>query len=482
MPQKIFEGGTTLHYIQKKIALQAGFLVGVERFNLLVDPEDDGSWWNWRHKRIQIGVMDMPKDKLDPLSYLLMRHETGHVRYTVRGDLKMQAHFALVNILEDARVEALDGSDFKPLHQYYYTKCYFTEFGGVDEEKVSNPYNIGALLRWKLHGVETVVSSPKGLTPDESAEFMEDWTKAINSSIAALDTHAVAMAADVLFLKWRKVFESAGDPYLEGGSNGSIEKTSNGMQGQGQPVRGASTIPGHGGSEQGPEVENLADSGFFKEPWFQWDTEWINKQIEIIRNILKPYSKTERIYAMSGRRFDPKRLANPPLPPFKVKTLSKTVMKLNRLLIVIDGSGSMSPTPFRDACHIARVLANVLPSDVVITTSCSSDTPVSIPVSQMDTLAAFSAWGGSENYKSLADMPARYSFTLFLTDACVGDSDQQYVKTELYKIAKVGAGYVGEEENQLTEIFARNFYAKSIYEDVGRMTALFLKRYFTLKE
>lgn len=79
---------------------------------------------------------------------------------------------------------------------------------------------------------------------------------------------------------------------------------------------------------------------------------------------------------------------------------------------------------------------------------------------------------GSGKSHEVRHMVKRY------TDACVAPQDIEYVKDTLNRIAKLGAGYVGNQNQRLNEVFPRNFYSEGMNQDIARMVALFLKRYF----
>ncbi len=93
-------------------------------------------------------------------------------------------------------------------------------------------------------------------------------------------------------------------------------------------------------------------------------------------------------------------------------------------------------------------------------------------------LNGYLSWGGGENYRSLGTSASVYPFTLFLTDACVDQTDIDYVKNTLARITRLGAGYVGGAEHRLEDVFPRNFYSERLDQDMARMVALFLRRNF----
>lgn len=467
-----------LQSLQRRLELFAGFLTGAERFSLWVNEESDNSWWNFKNLSIQVGIKGVEKDQANEIGQLLTRHEVGHVRFTSRNiDTKsLPFPFSLLNIVEDARIEHKMETDFSPLHRHSYQRHYLESDQG--DSVFNNPYNIGILLRWQRSGVETAPCKPPELSEEEYIEFLSDWELCLTKSIESLSTYQVMEQVELLYAKWKPLFDAYKS---EEGASGSVEKDADDMTGEGKEVQEQSS---------GQHSSSVADAKkralYFKEQWFHFDMNYIRTQAEILRKLLDVKVKTEKAYAMSGRRFDVRRIENPPLAPFKRLMESRAEFVLKRMLIEIDGSGSMYGEddtkgirqPFEAACYIAYILSLVFPVDIQITTS-ESDNPIDIPLNQIDLLQSFTAWGGSENYSSVGKKPAKYSFTLFLTDACICDDDKKFVQTVLTKIAKVGAGYVGSGQHRLSETFPRYFSSNSLDQNIARMIALFLKRYFT---
>lgn len=458
-----------LESLRKRLELLAGFHTGEEKFALKINSKSGQSSWDCKRLIIQIGIERMEKRELDDLAELLMEHEVGHVIHTSRNlDLKDLSYpFDLLNILEDARIEPKRERDFYPLHAHSYRKVYLEK--ETEENPFANPFNIGILLRWQRWGVQTKTEKPPELDEDQYAEFIEDWNRHIDLSIEARSTEHTGGYAQDLYEKWKDLFEryKSDNPAL-----GSIEGTADAMSGK--AVGPAEEITG---GREGHSDEGDLPADVFGDDWFEWDMPFIQEQARILKQLLAATARTETAYTFTGRRFDARRIENPPLAPFRgvVETLS--VVRIKRLLCAIDGSGSMQYGPFMAASFLAYILSIVLPVDICITTNMSK-APVFVPLKQIDALRGFMAWGGSENYRSLGSDPGRYSFTLFLTDACVEEEDKRYARG-LNKIARVGAGYVGSPGHRLEDVFIRNFYAEDLQQNVGRMVALFLKRNFT---
>lgn len=465
--------------LQKRLELLAGFLTGVERFSLRVNERSDDSWWNFKNLTIQIGMKDVEGELVNEIGDLLMKHEIGHVRFTSRSFNRksLSIPFSLLNIAEDARIESLMETDFGRLHEHSYRKHYLERDNGDDP--FCNPGNIGILLRWRRWGVETETHKPPELSDQEYADFVGDWDLCIGKSILSSSTFEVIKHVEQLYLKWKALFDAHAS---EGGAAGSIEKDAAGMSGQGKEVQ--THEPGGKRSDSVKEAKLRALH--FKEQWFYWDMGYIEHQAEILRQLLDLKARVDRSYAFTGRRFDPRRIENPPLAPFRKLIESRAIFLLKKMLVVIDGSGSMMTNeggaeaviPFQAAAFMAYILSLVFPVDIMVTTS-ESEKPLHISLKQIDLLQSFTSWGGSENYVSLGTTPSKYSFTLFLTDACVGEDDLRYVQNELCRITKLGAGYVGRAEHRLTEIFPRNFFSDFLDQNIGRMIALFLRRNFT---
>ncbi|MDA8106098.1 MAG: hypothetical protein M0Z71_12065 [Nitrospiraceae bacterium] len=460
---------TNLDSLRKRLELLAGFHTGAEKFALRIDPRSGESSWDFKRLVIQIGLKRIEGRDVDSLAELLMEHEVGHVMHTSRNiDLKgLPYPFDLLNILEDARIEPKRERDFHPLHAHFYRKIYLEREG--EENPFANPFNIGILLRWQRWGVATKTEKPPELDDDQYAEFIEDWNRFLDLSIDARSTEHAGGHAQDLYEKWNFLFDKykSDTPAL-----GLIEGSGDAMAGKGpeSPQEGVVDREEH-------SDDTILSANFFGDPWFEWDMPFIQEQARILRQLLTVPSRTEKVYTLTGRRFDARRMENPPLAPFKGVTENLSVIALKRLLCALDGSGSMQYGPFMAGCFLAYILSLVFPVDICITTN-ESKLPIYAPLKRIDALRGFAAWGGSENYRSLGSDPSRYSFTLFLTDACVEEEDKRYARG-LNKIAKVGAGYVGNPSHRLEDVFLRNFYAENLSQNVGRMVALFIKRHFT---
>ena len=328
-----------------------------------------------------------------------------------------------------------------------------------------NPYNIGVLLRWQKWGVYTTTEKPDALTEEEYQEFLKDWEKAIDDSIKATSTEEVAKIGKALYEKWEKVF---GETAPENTCTG-IEESKESF-GEGKLKEEESGEPPLG--KDPTEIEENPDL-FMSRPLFEWDEEWIRRTIAELRRYLKLPSYTDTEYRMTGRRINPVRAENL-LPPFRRKETISYSIKDHRLLIVIDGSGSMRERPYYWASHTARVLSEFFRVDIVITTTQSYEP---IQIRNVDMLRYYPAFG-AENYRSLEDLPTKYDFTLFLTDACVDQLDWEYAGN-LSRTCKVGAGYVHPNmktnvEDALRKVFERYFYARP--DRVAVEVGLYLKR------
>lgn len=134
----------------------------------------------------------------------------------------------------------------------------------------------------------------------------------------------------------------------------------------------------------------------------------------------------------------------------------------------------MFQEPFKWAAHTARVLSELFHVDIAITTTGAADP---IFVKNVEALRYYDPSGG-ENYVSLGDVPTKYDFTLFLTDAHVSSVDIEYAH-DLSRKCKVGAGYVKRKrepaiEDALRKVFGRYFYSSP--ERVAQEVGLYLKR------
>lgn len=458
-----------LRILEKLLHARAVLLTdGQERFSLVVNADSDKSYWSHKALKIQIGQKGIDRKQFHSLGELLVEHEVGHVKFTSRTleAKRMGFPFPILNILEDARIEKKMERDFGPLHLNDYEQCYLNDSEDVD--RFANPYNMGVLLRWRRWGVRTTTERPEALDEAGYREFLADWESALDRSATAFSTAEVKLYAEDLYRKWQWLF----DQYeSEGAPLGGIEGDAESLTGEKEEQEAGT----HGTEEQCPAME---DSPHFGVKWFDWEMSYINAQVQALRKMLKVKSVTDCVFSLSGHRFDPRRIDNPPLAPFRTNVERFSAFHLKHLLLVIDGSGSMQGQPFRDAAHVAYILSEVFPVVIKITTSKSS-TPLEVPVERRGVLRHFNGWGGSENYRSLQNTPAQYSFTLFLTDANVDIRDLDYVRNVLSKITMVGAGYVGRGGTRLSEVFPKNFCSVVLDRGIAGMFARFLRRHFT---
>ena len=458
-----------LQSLQKRLELTAAFSAGDERFSVSVTDKSDESWWNYKRRAIQLGVEGVEEGDLDEIAELLMEHEVGHVLNTTPGlnsDV-LPFPFSLLNILEDARIEPMRKRNFFPLHSHSYKRHYLS----TREEQTENfadPFNIGVLRRWVRWGVETETARPPELTQPQYEEFVEDWDYFIDRSIEGDSTETVCGHAQDLYEKWKFLFDKydAGKAAL-----GSIEQSASATAGEGEPAQETKRATGSSSTDI-THVEQ-----HFGEAWFTWDMAYIAEHVRVIRQLLKPQEQTEVDFSLSGRRFDPRRIEHPPLAPFRVEVPSHAAMKLARILLVLDGSGSMMGDPFYNGATLAYVLSEVFQADLLITTTTNSEEPIEVRRENIDLLRRFTAWGDGENYRSCGNRPQAYPFSLFLTDANVATEDQEYIR-HMSKSARIGAGYVGNQGQSLQDVFDRNFVSESLDQSIGRMVALFLRRFF----
>ena len=466
-----------LEYLRKKLEMRAGFLNPRSPF-VYLNEDEDGSFWNFEQNFIQLGIKSILKhapEDIEKLSTLLLAHEVSHTLNTdAEVPKKIDFPFSILNILEDARIEALisgKGYDFHDLHDFSHEVFYLRSKDY--ESMIRNPYNIGVLLRWRRWGVETNVATPDAIdTYAEFKEFLSDWEKAIDDSIKASSTEEVARIGKVLYEKWKKVF---GEKAPENTRTG-IEREEKDF-GSGEPPEEKNKEEGYGRSPLGRKPEEVMENPelFVKTPVFDWNEEWIRKTAAELRRYLRLPAYTETEYRMNGRRINPVRAENL-LPPFKRRETISYSFKNHRLLIVIDGSGSMNGEPFYWASHTVKVLREFFRTDVVITTTESFDP---IRIKDPDALRYYYP-DGAENYRSLKDMPLKYDFILFLTDAHVCRVDWEYAE-KLSRLCKVGAGYVhpvrdSAIEDALRKVFSRYFYSKP--DRVAVEVGLYLRRLF----
>jgi len=276
----------------------------------------------------------------------------------------------------------------------------------------------------------------------------------------------VAKIGKELYEKWRKVF---GEKAPENTCTG-IEKEEKDF-GNGERKEEEE----HERDKLGRRPDEVRENPhlFSSFPEFDWDEEWIRRTVAELKRYLRFPSYTETEYSLKGRRINPVRAENL-LPPLRRKEAISYSLKDHRLLIVIDGSGSMREKPFYWASHTAIVLRKFFRTDIVITTTKSFEP---IGIEDIEALRYYPP-SDTENYRSLKDLPLRYDFTLFLTDAHVDMEDWEYVRN-LSRICKVGAGYVKEHrdtnvEDALKKVFGKCFYTKP--DRVAVEVGLFMKR------
>jgi len=476
---------SSLDYLKRKLEIKAGFLNPRCPFVYLNEREDD-SYWNYHQNFIQLGIESIlryAKEKLERLSELLLYHEVSHTLNTdPETTKKIDFPFPILNILEDERIERLMHRDFRDLHKFSYDTFYLMNPPERLKEMRKNPYNIGVLLRWRRWGVEIKTEKPDTLTEEEYEEFLKDWEDALEKSAHATSTEEVAKIGKALYEKWKKVFGTEAPPTTCTGIEGSEKDFGEGREDDEEKMgegNGGERSEGteHGRDELGrpPEECTPSDSWKLSHPAFEWDREWINRTISELKRYLKLPSYTEAEYRLTGRRIDPKRAENL-LPPFKRRESIEYSLSKKKLLIVIDNSGSMSGEPKYYACHTAYVLAKLFKVHIVMTCT-KTDKPIWIQ--KLDDMRYIET-GGAENYRSLKDLPLKYDFTLFLTDACVNSADWKYAQN-LSLIRRIGAGYVKEHRNTAVEdalrkVFGRYFYSKP--DRVAVEIGLFLKRLF----
>ena len=465
-----------LEYLRKKLEMRAGFLNPSSPFVYLNEDEDE-SFWNFKQNFIQLGVKTILSKggDLEKLSTLLLAHEVSHTLNTDSEVVeKIDFPFPILNILEDARIEHLisvRGYDFHDLHQFSYESFYLENRDY--ENMIKNPYNIGVLLRWRKWRVEIRTAKPDKLTEEEYEEFLSDWERAIDDSTRATSTEEVVEIGKALYERWKKAF---GETPPSNTCTGIEKREASFGKGERKD-----TEEGKGKSrdELGREPEDVkADPlSFETKPVWRWDRRWIQRTLAEIKRYLRLPSYTDTEYRMSGRRINPVRAENL-LSPFRRKETITYSLSDKRLLIVIDGSGSMRRKPFYHASHTAHVLSKLFNTDIVITTTRSVEP---IQVKDVNSLQYFSpSMGAGENYRSLRDLPLRYDFTLFLTDACINRRDWEYAES-LSRRAKIGAGYVMDRkdtaiEDALRKVFKRYFYTKP--DRVAVEVGLYIKRLF----
>ncbi len=450
----------------KRLALEAGLIAGSARFTLTVNTTSDRSWWSHRSRRMQIGLKGFAEEEALPLGRKLMKHEVGHLLHTsphISAE-SLAFPFTILNILEDAREEQLMDEDFGPLHARSY-RVHYSDAG--EEERFRNPFNVGVLYRWRKWGVAAEPKTPAELSSDEADEFLRHWQEAIDRSIDAPATEEVLPIGLELYERWKSLFDKYDDPSLVFGLS---EQSAKDMLGDGEDDNDRG-----GGGDGRSDTQGREDH--FGDEVFQWDMAYIRDQAEMLRKLIEPRAGVERQYSLTGRRFDPRRIDNPPLVPFRRVLPADSDRQLRTMLVVIDGSASMSNAPFQAAAHLAHILSLVFPVDIRITTS-ESASPIPVALHEIDLLTRFLSWGGSENYVSLAEVPSAYQFTLFLTDAMVGEEDKDYVASSLVRMTRAAAGYVGRGSERLDDVFPRNFYSEALDQNIARMVALFLRRTF----
>ena len=466
--------------LRNKLELRAGFL-NPKSPSVYLSQTSDNSFWSFEKNFIQIGiktVVEKAPHEVEKLSTLLLAHEVSHTLHTDPKAAKgVDFPFQIFNILEDQRIEKLiqkkEGYDFHPLHKFYHNFFYLKST--YYQTLINNPYNIGVLLRWRRWGVETKVEKPDSLADEEFKEFLSDWERAIEESENAKNTEKVVKIARKLYLKWKHVFgEEAPPNTVLGIEDGSKESFGNGEIKENpkqydldKPSTSNDPLKEYYNTDK-PLMKSSANYKEILEPrdtdcfsnktFFQWNKNWIQGTARELKKKLELPTYEETEYRLTGKRINPARAENF-LPPFKRKETVSLSIRKHKVLIVLDGSGSMYDKPFYWASHIAKILKMFFNCHIVITTTAAKRP---ILIKDIEKLRYYEP-NHSEGYRFLGNLPLKFDFTIFLTDAIVCREDVNYVKT-LAKRTRICAGYVLEEkDNQIIDAlgsaFPRYFYS-----------------------
>ncbi len=434
--------------------------------------EDETSYYNLKGNYIVIGRKNYEHDSQIKA---LIAHEVGHYHFTSDETKKIEelgVPFALVNILEDARIE-------KKMVEKYEVKDFFTAlhkrsyelYYENNPEAFKNPYNLGVLLRW-----ETYLHIPEERIKNFwEEEFVNDWRKALEKAENSENTSEVVDIAYELFKKWEEKFSSTSPAVCispEFGENGENLKETFSGKAEIEKKFGNGKFSAEKDGEFPKDIPVFKGEGFELYPL---DYPLIFSEGEKLKRYLRKPKKELTVYSCFGKKVNPRRLVFSSVNIFK-KSVKIPERKLKTLLI-LDRSGSMSGVPAKNSDTIASILEHAgLNVDIVV---CSTEFAYKVlNVKDLPKIECF----GSEGFSRLENFlrNARYDLVVVMSDLFISRSSEKFLKKlkKIYGRRLIGI-YTADETPDLERakgIFGRNFIFRKSVEGVARILGLLILR------
>ena len=465
---------------------------------VVVNPYTDQSYWNWKKNYINIGVLTtlstMAKGyDTKEIAKALFYHELSHENHTSTPK-NVPYPFALLNILEDERIERLavekfdiTEKDFAKLHEFsfdiYYK--YYKSKGAIIPERVFNPYNLLILHRWlrwwsrekkneyyefiRTYRPKEFVSLDMDMTVID--EYTKDIEKVLDDATNSKSTEELIENTEWFYEKWKDLLtpeaeagiqmgaghgsgESAGDISEGYGSDGDENTDTDGQCDKSGDFDPESKLSQEAlewieqtleeaqmGNDPESEVEKEWDTYEFDEEFIEESKRFSSKPIwklnpELVKSL---ESIIRQIRWQKKNTRNERVMLGKRVDPRRVENLLPNPMKRNRevvdtglpkVLFVIDGSGSMDGNPYYNAIHLATAFSNVLKKNVQIVITTPEK---AVKVSPKD-LLYYECDGFVENLRDTKKFieSSEYDLIVFFTDAEVVPADMEF----LYKLQK----------------------------------------------
>jgi hypothetical protein len=473
--------------------------------------EGEQSFFNFEKKIICIssGIKANPEYGIKEHRYseeemeALLIHETGHVRFTNIGSgydqKKEKCPFFIVNVLEDRRIDALQIKEFgsellDQLRKVELEACFplenplrvMTQDGKVNGNNVLVLASHGE--RDRLDRVKKELSE---LNP-RYEEFVEAAFDIGKTAVEAKSTQEIIKISKEFYSKWKEFFPenesnqpsgSEGSPENMGGKGDTTkeEKKVKEEEKQEEKEKQSQKDLKGGKSKGGPKPEELPKE---KNKWFIWDEELILKESSRIKREMRMAAETTTSeFKTVGKRLSTQRLSVPTTKVFKAKEVIQGEVPV-RASLVIDTSGSMLGEPYRNACHVARILKESQAFTELRVFLCGGS-GLHMAGGDMKNMNQYPV-GGDEQFERLLQTPDLIQpngVMLFLTDACTGGESAKAI-VSLAKKTKVVGGYVlkmdpteaEDIKKEGNELFPAFIFHEHGVEGVGRVLARFLKK------
>jgi hypothetical protein len=446
---------------------------GKRRFPaIVVNPYTENSFWNWEKNYVNIGLLYFPvkaNTVVDLNSFIraLLYHELSHVENTPIPKRWKRAIFTVFNILEDQRIETLisqrtERKIFEKTHQLAYEVFYRGK-----KEVHLNPYNLIILRRWSRWGVETDLEEylPKATGKLKKA-LDEGYLKDVDRTLVAMEEASAEEAIEItetFFHRWEWLLteeETANviDPF--GGAGEVNGESSLSPEAKEEIERQLKTEENDFPNEDFTK-ESPTTGGFYSEKIFEvyYPTTEAERIRKAIRKILK--AEIERkARKWIGKKIDPRIvIAGIPKPPAVGKEKIKKLLK-KKLLVVIDGSGSMHGEAFQNAVNIAYALKKEIPQTQILITGTAE--PITVSGKKFPFPAS-----GTENIRSVPYLKGK--LFVFITDGFLTPEDKNFLM-ELKKKTKTIGIYVGPYlKEEIAKMFSEFYGGKNLNEFIKRL-------------